>query len=162
MVHKTTQLELARHLGVSKQAIAHIGTGEYRSGKTVEACAEAMGCTVDWLTKGIGAPPDWMSGNPSVPAIHPRAVEPRAADPRAVEQRTVDPHLREAASLLRPQPEPVTPGTDPELRARISELERRHQDDLAVIAQKQSIIDALLIQLVRSERETSRLAIPAR
>lgn len=58
---KTTQVKVAKSIGVAKQEVARVAAGRYKSGRIVNAVAVALGVTTDWLIHGIGKEPKWDS-----------------------------------------------------------------------------------------------------
>lgn len=63
------QADLAEKIGVSPQEVSHVGSGRYRTGKTVSAVAHTLGCSVGWLIDGTGQPPEWAAGKAPAPHI---------------------------------------------------------------------------------------------
>lgn len=51
-----TQRDVARHIGVTPQAIQHLESGSSRTSRFVYQMANALGVSVEWLEKGIGTP----------------------------------------------------------------------------------------------------------
>ncbi len=83
MRHGKSQVELAKIVGVSKQEVAHVGNGRYQDGKVVRDTAAAIGASVDWLTKGLGAPPAWYADPGAPPAAAPRRLREGGAGYRS-------------------------------------------------------------------------------
>lgn len=74
------QVDIAEKIGTSKQEIAHVASGRYRSGRVVDGIAQVLGCSVEWLIDGTGDAPPWA------------AQPPRAAEPTTIyEPMTVEP-----------------------------------------------------------------------
>lgn len=54
--------ELARRAGLpNRHMISRLKSGEIPGFKYVEHIARELGCTVEWLTGGTGAPPTWST-----------------------------------------------------------------------------------------------------
>ncbi len=51
-----TQRDLAKHVGVSAQAIQHLESGSSRTSRHIHKLANALGVSIEWLDIGVGDP----------------------------------------------------------------------------------------------------------
>jgi transcriptional regulator with XRE-family HTH domain len=58
------QSGLANKLGITPQALSHIKNGKRPGYERLVEIADALNCSVDWLTRGKGQPPEWLSRPP--------------------------------------------------------------------------------------------------
>lgn len=79
---KTTQTKLAVNIGTSKQEIAHVGSGRYRTGRIVDGIAKELKTTAAWLIDGAGDPPSWLDANAETPKA--LTVEDRLAEANTI------------------------------------------------------------------------------
>jgi DNA-binding XRE family transcriptional regulator len=128
MLHRTKQTTLAKKIGVFKQDIAHVGRGRYDGGRVVEAVAEAMQCSVDWLLKGLGAPPAWW------PADTRAAPDPLDLAAKALGMDTES--LAKALGRSRQTPA--------EMAAEIQRLKAEGEKKDEALREKQAILDIVL------------------
>lgn len=70
---------LAEILGISKQFVSDIKSGKTPGRKHVPKIADALGCSVEWLTTGTGSPPMWWLGHQVGEAFASARLDPAPA-----------------------------------------------------------------------------------